>query len=176
MLAAHAIGQSILDIGYAQLPNRFLRQPGRTLTGIDLSEPKQPCGYDVHLTGDIFSLRELDGGRLYDSVIAGEFIEHVERPYDLLRYLRESLKPGGYLIISTPNPASVPVIFLEWTLYKKRFYTDDHVYYFNPRWVLRMLERTGYQLRKVRGAGLWPLALPCPVGLSYQVVYVAQRL
>ena len=28
----------------------------------------------------------------------------------------------------------------------------------------------------VAGVGLWPLALPCPVGLSYQVVYVASAM
>jgi 2-polyprenyl-3-methyl-5-hydroxy-6-metoxy-1,4-benzoquinol methylase len=110
---------------------------------------------------------------LYDTIVAGEFIEHVERPYDLLRTLRARLKPGGKLVLSTPNLVSLPVVLFEWVLNRRRFYTSDHTYYFAPRWVERMLESTGFRVRELQAVGLWPFAVPCPVGLSYQVIYVA---
>jgi 2-polyprenyl-3-methyl-5-hydroxy-6-metoxy-1,4-benzoquinol methylase len=173
-LAALASGSEILDLGCSQYMNPDLVQSGRTVTGLDMNQPKGDVRYDRFLVGDVFELGKLDDGRRYDTIVAGEFIEHVERPYDLLRTLRECLKPGGRLLLSTPNPMSPPVLMFEWALSHRRFYSEDHTYYFAPRWVERMLERTGFQVKDVKGIGLWPLGVPCPVGLSYQVIYVAE--
>jgi len=173
MLAAEAVGDEVLDLGCAQSMNAHLRRPGRRITGLDLAAPAGTVRYDRHLVGDVFELGRLDDGRAYDTIVMGEFIEHVERPYDLLRLLRGHLGPAGRLVVSTPNPLAIPVAWFEWARSPRRFFTDDHAYYFSPRWVARMLERTGYRVTAVKSVGLWPTAWPCPVGLSYQVVYVA---
>jgi 2-polyprenyl-3-methyl-5-hydroxy-6-metoxy-1,4-benzoquinol methylase len=172
-LAAHAQGDQVLDLGCAQMMNAGLLRAGRTVTGVDMAEPRDDVRYDRFLIGNVFELDQLDDGRSYDTIVAGEFIEHVERPYDLLRVLRARLKPGGKLVLSTPNLVSPPVVLFEWLKSHSRFYTTDHTFYFAPRWVERMLESTGFHVRAVEAVGLWPLALPCPVGLSYQVIYVA---
>jgi 2-polyprenyl-3-methyl-5-hydroxy-6-metoxy-1,4-benzoquinol methylase len=172
-LAECAVGEQVLDLGCAQLMNAGLLLPGRTVTGIDMQEPRGDARYDRFLVGNVFDLDKLDDGRAYDSIVAGEFIEHVERPYDLLRVLRAHLKAGGTLVLSTPNLVSPPVVLFEWLRSHRRFYTSDHTFYFAPRWVERMLETTGFKVREVKAVGLWPFAMPCPVGLSYQVVYVA---
>ena len=39
----------------------------------------------------------------FDLVIAQEVIEHIQRPYDFLYRINKSLKPGGYLLLTTPN-------------------------------------------------------------------------
>lgn len=46
--------------------------------------------------------------RLYDAVTALEIAEHVENPWKLVRDAAAVLKPGGILILSTPNIASFP--------------------------------------------------------------------
>ena len=69
------------------------------------------------------------------------------------------------------------MIFFELTGSHRRFYTKYHRYYFTPRWVERMLDVTGWTNCTTHAVGLWlPLGVvpPCPVGLSYQVVYVAE--
>jgi 2-polyprenyl-3-methyl-5-hydroxy-6-metoxy-1,4-benzoquinol methylase len=172
-LAECAVGDQVLDLGCAQLMNERLLRPGRTVTGVDMGEPSSHVRYDRFLVGNVFELDRLDDGRLYDTIVAGEFIEHVERPYDLLRMLRSRLKPGGKLVLSTPNLVSPPVILFEWLRSHSRFYTTDHTFYFAPRWVERMLVSTGFAVRELKAVGLWPFALPCPIGLSYQVIYVA---
>lgn len=173
MLAQRVEGRQVLDVGYAQLPNNFLLEEGRHVTGIDLSEPQGTTGYDVQITGDIFNLRDLDGHKQYDCIVIGEFIEHVERPYDLLRYLSMSIKEGGTLVASTPNPLGFPVIAFEMGLSRKYFYTREHTYYFPPRWMVRVLEGSGYRLVSQTGVGLWPFGVRCPIAASYQVIYVA---
>jgi SAM-dependent methyltransferase len=109
-------------------------------------------------------------------VICGELIEHVERPYDLMRSIRRVLEPGGRLVLSTPNPVAWPTLLAELLRSRRYFYTSEHAFYFTPRWLVRVLERTGYVVARELAVGLY---LPggvvpwCPVVLSYQVVYVA---
>lgn len=44
--------------------------------------------------------------RSFECVIAGEIIEHVPNPDNLLREIRRVLVPGGTLVLSTPNMVS----------------------------------------------------------------------
>ncbi len=43
----------------------------------------------------------------FDTIIAGELIEHLSNPGLLLNQCRYNLKPGGRLIVTTPNPFSL---------------------------------------------------------------------
>ena len=43
------------------------------------------------------------GASTYDCVVALEGIEHLENPWAFLRECRRLLKPGGILVLSTPN-------------------------------------------------------------------------
>lgn len=45
-------------------------------------------------------------GRQFDAVVALELIEHLENPHNFLRQCRALLRPGGYLLLSTPNLAN----------------------------------------------------------------------
>ena len=174
-LAALAAGESICDVGCAQFPNRFLR--GRHVVGLDLAEMDVLPPYTEHIRGDIRQAPELLAGRTFDTILLGELIEHVERPYDLLRTLREHLAPEGRLILSTPNPLAPPLVIVESLRLRRFFYTPKHTFSFPPRWVWRMLERTGYSVLRTVGCGLWLFGawLPAPACLSYQVIYVAGR-
>ncbi len=81
------------------------------------------------------------------------------------------------MIVSTPNPLGFPVILAEITRSHSRFYTDDHVFYYLPRWTERLLNRSGYDVTRIVPVGLWNPWLPirwAPVWMSYQLIYVAQ--
>lgn len=164
---------SVLDIGYAQYPNPYFT--GLHRTGIDLEASRGGTAYEEELVGDATRLADILNGRSFDTVVAGEFIEHVEQPYEFLRSLRPFVKPCGRLVITTPNPVSWPCVFFEWGRSQRFYYTRQHLYYFTPRWVERMLDISGYRVEVVRGVGLllpWIIP-PCPAGLSYQVVIAA---
>jgi hypothetical protein len=92
--------------------------------------------------------------------------------------LTHYLSGEGRIILSTPNPVSWPVAMFEVMRSTRYFYSRDHMYYFTPRWVTRMLEHCGYAVEAVIPVGLllplpW-LVIPCPVALSYHVIYVAR--
>jgi SAM-dependent methyltransferase len=175
MMAALVRGDDVLDLGFAQSPNALLAAY-RTV-GLDLQiPPTTPTGYAEQIRGDVMTLPEHLDGRRFDTVLCGELIEHLERPYDFLRGLRNALAPGGRLVLSTPNPLGFPVVFFELTRSHRRFYTGDHRFYFTPRWVDRMLDDSGWVRRETLGVGLWVpfgVVLPCPIACSYQVIYVA---
>jgi 2-polyprenyl-3-methyl-5-hydroxy-6-metoxy-1,4-benzoquinol methylase len=144
--------------------------------GLDLEPCKQRVEYDEAIVGNACQIAEIMNGRQFDNVVAAEFVEHLENPYDFLRSIRRCIAPGGRLIISTPNPVSFPCILFEWLKNRRHFYTTDHTFYFAPRWVERMLDLSGYRVSRVEAVGLWvpPLILPCPATISYQVIYVAE--
>lgn len=180
LIASYCQGKSVLDLGYAQLPNPYLL--GLYRVGVDLKSPCENVGdlvgstrYDEEVIGDVLQLDRTMAGRVFDNIVAGELIEHIEKPYEFLRSLKSLLAPGGRLILSTPNPLAFPVQLFELIRSRRFFYTLDHVYYFCPRWVERMLEFSGYQMATIKGVGLWNpvFPVPCPASLSYQVVYVA---
>ena len=176
MLAANVQGPTVLDIGYAQHPNPFFTDCYRV--GVDLCAPNRPSGYEEELIGNACALETLFPDRMFHSIVCAEFIEHIEQPYDFLRSLHGILEADGKLLLSTPNPLGFPVVVAEYLRNKRFFYTDDHVYYFTPRWMERMLVRSGFQVEAVLPVGLWlPKGyLPIPiVSSSYQVIYVARR-
>ncbi len=43
----------------------------------------------------------------FDAVVSIEGIEHIERPFDFVRECRRVLKPGGVLLLTTPNVSSL---------------------------------------------------------------------
>ncbi|MGG5890654.1 class I SAM-dependent methyltransferase [Falsiroseomonas sp. HC035] len=43
----------------------------------------------------------------YDAVTCSEVIEHLFRPVEILRLLRSALRPGGVLVLTTPNAGAI---------------------------------------------------------------------
>jgi 2-polyprenyl-3-methyl-5-hydroxy-6-metoxy-1,4-benzoquinol methylase len=168
-------GDSVLDIGYAQIPNPFLT--ARHRVGLDLERSQAGyTQYEEEIQGDVRDIATLLADRKFDTVICGELIEHLEDPYAFLRDVSRHIAPGGRLVITTPNPLSLPVILFEIVRSHRYFYTPDHRYYFAPRWVERLLNVTGYDLLAMKAVGWWlPFGVlgACPVALSYQVIYAA---
>lgn len=175
LLSQEVRGTSVLDLGYAQYPNPYLKN--YTVTGLDLNTPDVRSDYHEEIVGNVMEINEILGDRKFDTILCAELIEHLENPYELLRKLHSHLTENGRLILTTPNPISFPVVFAEVFRLKKFFYTRDHLYYFLPRWVQRMIEQTGYSLEAMKPIGLWtPWGVgPATVSMSYQVLYVAKK-
>lgn len=176
LLAEEVRGSRVLDVGYAKLPNPWLDR--FNTVGLDLEEPSEiPGAYTRLLRGDATRLDEVVGDEVFDSVVAGEFIEHLEDPYDFLRRVRRILTSDGRVVLSTPNPLGFPVLLAELIRSRSLFFSENHTYYFLPRWMEHLLERCGYRVLKVRPVGFWlPFGyLPLPWAVpSYQLIYVAR--
>ncbi len=101
-------GAKILDVAAAQ--GNFtlsLAELGYEVTWNDLREeladyvrPKYECGLIRYAPGNIFTL---GFDSYFDVVLIAEIIEHVAHPDDFLKQTGRLVKPGGYLILTTPN-------------------------------------------------------------------------
>jgi 2-polyprenyl-3-methyl-5-hydroxy-6-metoxy-1,4-benzoquinol methylase len=96
---------SLLDVGCG--PGVFLslaREAGFDVTGVELeptlADKARARGIEV-LTGDVVSIPM--GERRFDVITLLDLIEHVPEPVALLERCRQLLKPGGHVVVYTPN-------------------------------------------------------------------------
>jgi 2-polyprenyl-3-methyl-5-hydroxy-6-metoxy-1,4-benzoquinol methylase len=105
------------DVGFREMQERadrwlhaHLADAAKELVGIDVDEEgvgyARSHGWEAYAADctDPVELRAL-GLEPAELVIAGEVIEHLPNPGDLLRALHELVAPGGTLVITTPNAA-----------------------------------------------------------------------
>jgi len=87
----------------------MLERRGYSVTALDLglasirraSHAFRDAGVPVpFVQGDLYRLPFRDG--CYDTVVMSEVLEHIERPSDALAEAARVIRPGGYLIVSTP--------------------------------------------------------------------------
>ncbi len=135
-------GQSLLDIGcfagtfLARLsPAVFSDQLGVDIIQKQVEYAQQKYGTDWRRFQYVRSLAELSSlGRQFDCVTLIEVIEHLsaEEIRTVLRSIRGLLKPGGKLIISSPNYTSAwPLIELILNYVSDVTYEEQHITKFN---------------------------------------------
>lgn len=97
----------------------------------------------------------------FDAVLGVEVIEHVENPWQYLRDLQRLVKPGGIIIISTPNITSwySRMVFLL-TGQFPGFIDPDFIGHINPisPWEIQVIaQKLNLEIQKIRSAGNLPL-------------------
>ena len=151
--------KDVLDIGCVQHdPNSYksrfwvhkaVKAVARSILGIDLHEEGvkvlQAQGFDVTLAdAENFSL-----DRTFDVVVAGDIIEHLGDLNGFLRSCKRHLRPGGRLLVSTPNP-------WYWrNIVKSAFRTEvnnnpEHVVWICPRLLRQLVRRHGMDVGEIQ--------------------------
>ncbi|MEO6600809.1 MAG: class I SAM-dependent methyltransferase [Polyangiaceae bacterium] len=85
--------------------------------------------------------------RSFQVVTLFDVLEHVHSPNEALAHIHRWLSPGGLLVMSLPNASSwvAKAMGKRWVLLLR-----EHLWYFSPATVGRLLERAGFQLVKTR--------------------------
>jgi SAM-dependent methyltransferase len=156
-------GGLILEVGCAQAnASLLLAEMGFATVALDLRPESLAYARRKHLTGSFHPVcanAEHPPFRpgTFDAVILGELPEHCARPEQILRFLADSLRPGGHVIITTPNG--------------QRWGCDEHAYdprcseglegrQFGPGGEDHLFAFSASQLiGVVRAAGLMPVCL-----------------
>ena len=131
------------------------------------------------------SFPRLDPGRAFDCAILLETIEHVEDPVATLTRIRQCLRPGGTLVISTPNALSYHEALRQLARLWPSFRSDrgirrlaariaievpgtgtqeDHIYSWTWETLCRLAHRTGFRYLDHRRASFGPPSLPLGSG------------
>jgi SAM-dependent methyltransferase len=128
------------------------RERGYSVQGVEMSVwasdyARRELGLDV-VTGALDSV-DLPAAS-YDVVILADVIEHLSDPRATVRRLHELLRPGGRILVLTPDIGALAARLAGtrwWTL------LDDHYFYFSRRTLGRLLESEGYAVEQMRAHG-----------------------
>lgn len=87
----------------------------------------------------------------FDAVVSWDCIEHVPDPRAQLKQTAELLKPGGLLVMATPDAGSAVAKLMgdRWMGYKDL----EHLFYFSRRSLRMLLEQSGFEVIKFRSTG-----------------------
>jgi 2-polyprenyl-3-methyl-5-hydroxy-6-metoxy-1,4-benzoquinol methylase len=98
----------LLDVGCGNGERlELLKQLGWSVKGIDLDRPAVEAAREKGLDTDCGDLKSMNyPADSFDAVIMSHVIEHVPHPRELLTECARVLKPGGRLVMLTPNAES----------------------------------------------------------------------
>lgn len=128
-----ATGKRVLDIGCVAADRLMdlhlgIRKAARECIGLDVVEA------DGVVQGDA---QNFDFDEPFDLVVAGEVIEHLGNVRGFLDSVYRNLKPGGRLILTTPNAYSF--LFLRKAVFGKTIPNDPfHVFMFDSTTIQNM--------------------------------------
>ncbi len=137
LLARGIQGGVLVDIGcgggqlWRHIGVRFTRYIG--VDGVLYEDLPQEIEFHCH---DLDSERVPLPNNTGDVVVAVETIEHLENPRAFFRELERLTRPGGWLIVTTPNQLSFLSLFT--LIFKKRFNAFQDVHY--PAHLTALLE------------------------------------
>ena len=137
----------ILDIGcnYGEF-HKLVIERGKDMGGVVYGLDIEVINYrDNMIKGDAHYLPFKDES--FDSIFAGEIIEHLTNPAQFLKEIERVLKKGGVAVLTAPNPYSLTLLYL-----KDRFlgrsinYTPSggfgHVYIWDISLLISLVKRT----------------------------------
>ncbi|HEX2878926.1 MAG TPA: methyltransferase domain-containing protein [Polyangiaceae bacterium] len=137
-----------LGCGYGALLEEANRL-GYDAQGIDLSNPLVLKARERGLNVECKSAEDLDEVGAFDVVTMLDIIEHVSDPLALLAAARRALKPGGELVVYTPNHRAA-VVLLARTLYAAglkfaviEIFGGNHVGFFDDRTLPAAFRKAG---------------------------------
>src|SRR5258708_9910609 len=136
-----------VNIGSPQWLHGKLREKFPSVSGIDISEENAAIlrgnGFDKIYVQSAESFQLFDK---FDPIVAGELIEHLANPGLFLHQARAHLKPGGRLVLTTPNAFSLLFISDALFKYPKTCENLQHTCWFCPQTMKELVERSGFKI------------------------------
>lgn len=153
ILGMHRRGSRVLDVGCGS--SRILLDLPNAV-GLDVSLQKLRF-MNRHgartVRASVFALPFPDGS--FDEVVFSQVIEHIPMKAQCMAEVRRVLRPGGSLIIGTPDYARMFWVILEWFYDKLRpeAYAHEHISHYTLGSMRRLLAGNGFEHLRSRYVG-----------------------
>lgn len=137
------------------------RPPG--LAGAVGSVPFNELPYSSHVlaVGDLESMEIPGAPGEYDAIVCADVLEHLRDPDALLARVRPLLRPGGRLVISTPNFVTwwvrLMVLFGRFRYAERGILDRTHTHFFTKRTLVESVRGAGFDVVRV------DVSVPSPV-------------
>jgi 2-polyprenyl-3-methyl-5-hydroxy-6-metoxy-1,4-benzoquinol methylase len=86
----------------------------------------------------------------YDVAASFHVIEHTESPRRFLTAIADRVRPGGWVVLETPNINSVPFRMLK---SRWRQFIPEHYFFFDEKTMTKLLEEAGFKVERIRQIG-----------------------
>jgi len=144
----------VLDVGCSSgdLARRLVER-GASVIGIDTdeqaaAEARAVC--EQVLVGDVETMELPFPDESFDVVLCGDLIEHLRNPERFLSRVRPLLRPGGRLVLTTPNVANwamrIGLLAGRWRYTDRGILDRTHAHLFTKKTLEQTLERAGYRI------------------------------
>ena len=108
---------------------------------------------DNGIKGDIEKLVDEGILEIYDCIVCGDLLEHLNDPWRVVRGLKKHLKRGGLFIASTPNIANWAVIYEmlkgRWDYVPFSILSGTHIRFFSRETLIELFNDSGYRVKEV---------------------------
>lgn len=168
-------GETVLDVGCASRYGKpdwlhgLMVESFREVCGIDINEETITAlraeGLDVQLA----DAQDFDLNRKFDTVFAGEIIEHLDNVHGFLASVRRHLKPGSWLVLTTPNVFYVGDFVYRWGGHGQVH--PEHTCWFCEDTLRHVLQVNGYSSVDIAFSGH-----RSPMRLRKAATFTAQHL
>lgn len=174
----YATDRDVLDLGCvshdpANYRSNFwvhkaLAAKAGSLTGLDLSRDGVDYLVDKGFNVEFGDAQNFDLGRTFDCIVAGDLIEHLEDFSGFLNSCKRHLRPGGTLLISTPNPWYWRNI-LKSILWTEVPNNVEHTCWLCPRTLRQLVARHGMSVSNIAFGSRYrrDLLMPLPRGIKH---------
>lgn len=149
--------KNVLDIGCIQHKadseknnywlHKKIKKIASKVTGVDIQEEESKKliqrGYNIIISDAL----KIDLRDQFNTIIAGEFIEHVSNPGIFLDNMHKHLKDEGVLILTTPNLFAIRYFLLN--IFKKNLIPNkEHVIWFDYHTLKELCTRHNFKLKE----------------------------
>lgn len=152
--------------GCGQVSN-WLAELGHEAWGCDPSQSGIELARKSYPNADFFVADLMDGSPVkdendrFDGIVSVEVMEHLYDPERVLKNLYSAIKPGGWIILTTPYHGYLKNLTLSlvggWDEHFMVNSPGGHIKFFSHRTMTDMLTDTGFTDVAIKGAGRLPL-------------------
>jgi SAM-dependent methyltransferase len=168
----------VLDIGCSSgYLAEHLQARGISVVGLEMDA--RAAGYarrfceTVHV-GDAETMELPFEPASFDAVLCGDLIEHLRDPQAFLARVRPLLRPGGRLVLSTPNVANwsvrLSLLFGRFRYTERGILDRNHTHLFTLNTLRECLDAVGYRMAE------FDFTVPVPVLSNPHVEAVAHEI
>ncbi len=153
-------GRRVLDVGCVQHSWEMALENPRWLHKAIVEEASSCVGVD-YLADDVAELVSRgysmvagdvlvdDPPGVFERVVLGDIIEHVEHPARLLEYAAAALSDDGLVLISTPNPFYIGQ-FITIAGRRRPTVNPEHVAWYDPTTLAALVDRSPLEVVEMR--------------------------